>query len=278
VTSIGEFGFGDCPSLTSINVAVGNAHFLSLDGVLFNKNQTEIIKYPQGRVNNSYIIPNGVTHIRANAFINCENLTSITFPDSVTSIGRFAFGNCENLTSVTFRGTRPPIFNDFVFLYCPKLTAMFVPHGSRTAYQAVPQLSGFGFDIVEGGEVSTTAPPTTTTPVTSVTALPTTTTAQTIATTPPTTTTSETTATTPPITNFKIGHVLGNPTITIGDALEILKYLAKLDSVITTGNNRISATNAFDAARIVTPGTGSPTINCALEVLKFLAKLESKVT
>jgi hypothetical protein len=73
------------------------------------------------------------------------------------------------------------------------------------------------------------------------------------------------------VTERRIGDVDGDGRITINDALEILKYLAKLGGRIHPGNA------AFNAARIVTPGVGNPTINDALEILKFLAKLDSKV-
>ena len=67
---------------------------------------------------------------------------------------------------------------------------------------------------------------------------------------------------------FKLGHVLGNETITISDVLEILKHLAKLDSEIS--NNP----DSFKAACIVGE---VPTINDALEILKYLAKLDNEI-
>jgi hypothetical protein len=72
------------------------------------------------------------------------------------------------------------------------------------------------------------------------------------------------------------GDVTGTGTITITDALEILKYLAKLPSAIASDNGVINH-NALNAARIRTPGVGLPTINDALEILKHLAKLESEL-
>ena len=64
VTSIGEFAFCYCSSLTSIN------------------------------------IPDSVTDIGDYAFCYCSSLTSINIPDSVTSIGRSAFFGCSSLTSI----------------------------------------------------------------------------------------------------------------------------------------------------------------------------------
>ena len=101
VTSIGEYAFYGCKSLTSINVDVNNPNYCSIDGVLFDKNQTTLIKYPRGKQGASYIIPNSVTSIGNSAFSGCDALTSVTIPDSVTGIGKSAFYRCDALTSVT---------------------------------------------------------------------------------------------------------------------------------------------------------------------------------
>jgi endoglucanase len=68
------------------------------------------------------------------------------------------------------------------------------------------------------------------------------------------------------------GAVINGRTITINDALEVLKFLAKLDSTLTAGSDVLSPSEAMSAARI-TVESGNPTINCALEILKHLAKL-----
>ena len=74
--------------------------FSSLDGVLFNKDQSELILYPSGRTG-AYSIPNGVTKI-GNAITDCRGLTSVIIPGSVTSIGiDTPFRGCCNLTSIT---------------------------------------------------------------------------------------------------------------------------------------------------------------------------------
>jgi hypothetical protein len=125
VTSINRSAFLSCPSLTSINVVADNAHFSSSDGVLFNKNQTEIVKYPQGRTNNSYVIPDTVTRIGESAFAFCSHLTSVTIPDNVISIDADTFLSCKNLISVTI-GRGVSSINGSAFRLCQNLTSINV--------------------------------------------------------------------------------------------------------------------------------------------------------
>ena len=101
ITNIGEYKFSDCTSLKEIIIDSNNRNYCSIDGVLFNKNATELIKYPASKSETSYTIPDSVTSIAKNAFRDCKNLTSITIPDSVTSIGDFAFDGCTGLTVIT---------------------------------------------------------------------------------------------------------------------------------------------------------------------------------
>ena len=93
--------FLSCKNLSSINVVSDNNYFSSIDGVLFNKNQTAIVQYPEGKNGNSYVIPSSVTAIGTGAFKYAQSLTNIVIPSSVTAIGLSAFDNCKSLTSIT---------------------------------------------------------------------------------------------------------------------------------------------------------------------------------
>ena len=106
VTSIGGWAFNGCTGLTSINVASGNNYYSSNNGVLFNKKKTALIRYPEGKSQTSYTIPNSVTSIGNYAFWGCSGLTSITIPDSVTSIGGVAFDGCTGLKDVYYTGSK----------------------------------------------------------------------------------------------------------------------------------------------------------------------------
>ena len=67
VTNIGNFAFGYCFSLTNIMVDPLNSAFSSVDGMLFNHNQTTLVQYPGGNAGD-YTIPNSVTSIADSAF------------------------------------------------------------------------------------------------------------------------------------------------------------------------------------------------------------------
>jgi hypothetical protein len=78
VTSIGEDAFQGC-SLTAITVDAANTAYSSQDGVLYNKNKTTLIQYPIEKTGATFIIPNSVTTIGEEAFLDCSSLTSVTF-------------------------------------------------------------------------------------------------------------------------------------------------------------------------------------------------------
>jgi len=126
VTSIGDYAFSYCKSLTSINVNSNNNYYTSVNGVLFNKNKTEIMQYPRGKTENAYIIPNSVTSIGDYAFYNCKGITSITIPDGVTSIGDYAFYYCDSLKSVTI-GNSVTSIGDSAFSVCESLESITIP-------------------------------------------------------------------------------------------------------------------------------------------------------
>ena len=93
VTSIDSGAFSNCISLTSIEVSGNNKNYSSTDGVLFNKDKSELITYPAGKTDSEYAIPNSVTSIGNYAFACSTNLTSVSIPNSVTSIDEHAFYN-----------------------------------------------------------------------------------------------------------------------------------------------------------------------------------------
>jgi hypothetical protein len=99
-----EDAFDGATGLTGITVDEANAVYSSADGVLFNKDKTALLLYPEGK-SGTYTIPSSVTTVGYGAFEDCAKLTGVTIPDSVTSIGELAFTYCTGLTSITIPGS-----------------------------------------------------------------------------------------------------------------------------------------------------------------------------
>ena len=90
VTSIGATYFNGIRNLSSITVDNNNAYYSSIDGVLFDKLQSKLITYPQGKTGSNYAVRDGVTHIGSDAFRNSK-FTSVGIPEGVTHIESDAF-------------------------------------------------------------------------------------------------------------------------------------------------------------------------------------------
>lgn len=74
----------------------------------------------------SVTIPDSVTSISDDAFVNCPQLTNISIPNSVTHIGFSAFHSCRSLKSITLPSSLSTI-SEALFLGCSQLTTIHIP-------------------------------------------------------------------------------------------------------------------------------------------------------
>jgi len=119
VKSIGQYSFSSSNDFDFF-VDASNTIYSSYDGILFNKEKTEIIKFAKSKTYPEYSIPDSVTEINNYAFSKCGSLTTITIPDSVKEIGDYAFSNCDSLTEITISENVKSI-GDKAFFSCPAL-------------------------------------------------------------------------------------------------------------------------------------------------------------
>ncbi len=115
ITSIGNYVFYDCSSLTSVTIpnsviSIGSSAFEYCSGLT------------------SVTIPNSVTSIGSSAFNDCSGLTSVTIPNSVTSIDSYAFSGCNNVKELIYaEGTKIVLRT-----YLTSITSVTIPNSATS--------------------------------------------------------------------------------------------------------------------------------------------------
>jgi len=128
VINIEYSAFDGCNALTEITVDSQNKMYSAEEGVLFDKNQETIIKFPSGKHDEIYSIPDSVTTIVDRAFESCSNLTTVEIPDGVKTIGDFAFYSCTNLKSIILPDGLEYL-GSYAFAGCNNIKKVTIPHG-----------------------------------------------------------------------------------------------------------------------------------------------------
>ena len=161
VTSISLNAFSNCTSLSEINVDDENQFYSSVDGVLYNKEKTELVLYIDRPDRRTFNVLASVEKIGFGTLSNCQNLNTITvevgnknfysengilfdkndviyaypagktdtnyhFPDKVYNIGHYAFKGCKNLKEITLNNHIQEIGNG-AFSNCINICNMSLP-------------------------------------------------------------------------------------------------------------------------------------------------------
>ena len=137
VTSIGCGAFSGCDSLIDITIpdSVTNIENSAFYEIPWYNNQLDGLVYA-GKVaykfkgempeNTEITIKDGTVGIAEGAFYECTSLTRVTIPDSVTNIGPHAFQSCSSLTDITIPGSVTSIGGN-AFYGCKSLTNLTIP-------------------------------------------------------------------------------------------------------------------------------------------------------
>lgn len=125
--------FYGCMSLTEIDVNEKNKNYISVDGVLYTKDMTQLVAYPVGKKSAEFVIPDGVKKICGGTFGGSSSLTSVTISDSVTTIGDEAFSGCSVLTLITIPENVAKI-GEYAFSNCSSLESIIFESSDCNIY------------------------------------------------------------------------------------------------------------------------------------------------
>ena len=137
--TIGVHAFPDCGygtyAFEKINVSPKNEIYCSVDGILYSKDVTTLIKVPGVYPNSKIVVPETVTCIDQDAFAHNKNIVEVTLPESVKQINNSAFKGCENLKKINLE--RVKTIGEQAFEGCEALDDVTL------SCEAIPQ-SAFG--------------------------------------------------------------------------------------------------------------------------------------
>jgi len=92
--------FNGCTSLEAVNVAENSEYLTSVEGVVYKKDMTEILFFPQGKTG-EFVLPETVTTIANGVFRNVKGLSKLTVYNTIAVIGDEAFCDAK-ITEIVF--------------------------------------------------------------------------------------------------------------------------------------------------------------------------------
>jgi hypothetical protein len=149
IKSIYTCSFSGCEKLQGFIVDPESRYFEEVDGVLYWRNLAAIYKYPQGKKQTTFNVPEGVERIINQAFSVCVNLTKIKLPESLIEIDALAFTGCKNLDEIILPQNLQTI-DVWAFNECINIKSVYIPasvydiHGG--AFSACSSLESYYLD------------------------------------------------------------------------------------------------------------------------------------
>jgi len=119
-------------NLMSVNIHPDSKQLKSVDGVVYNKDMTELIYFPRGKIqiegqeNSVFEIPDTVVKICDNAFLYNNSLRKVIIPSSVKTIGESAFEESKYIKEIVFSEGLSTIKSN-AFSKCQALESVSLP-------------------------------------------------------------------------------------------------------------------------------------------------------
>lgn len=125
--TVGRGPFYGCDELSVLTVSEENAFFTVRDGVLFDKEQTTVVRCPQKKTG-TVVLPETTVRIAAYSFTDCAELERVVVPEGVLFVGYDAFHGC-GLRELTLPESVEYI-DKYAFCECDGISEVAIPSGA----------------------------------------------------------------------------------------------------------------------------------------------------
>ena len=116
---------GPAPMLEEINISPNHPEYTSIDGVVYNKDVTQLLRVPYRKQAEEFVFPETVTSIAYSAFQFAQGIQSITVPALSQPDSYLNFTGCTGLKSVYIDDAA--VFSEFSFEDCTSLESVHLP-------------------------------------------------------------------------------------------------------------------------------------------------------
>lgn len=154
VNNIEHSIFGSNKNIKII-ISEDSPYFTTVDDVIYTKDMSTLVIYPEWKDDTSFTVPNGVTTLADSCFSSNRYLKELILSDTVTSIGDCSINFCPNITNLVFSKNLKTIGNGN-FSSLRSLSVIVIPEGVTSVgymtlfgcnYQMVIQLPSTLTDI-----------------------------------------------------------------------------------------------------------------------------------
>ena len=118
--------FFGAKELKKVDIGTDNKYYVEENGVIFNKDKTEIVCYPSMKDANDYIIPDTVKILEVDTFAFCNNLKKLIISQNINTIENNSIWCCESLENIEIMNGVVKIETNAIYS-CEKLSKIYIP-------------------------------------------------------------------------------------------------------------------------------------------------------
>lgn len=138
VLKIDSLAFSWCEQVKSYEVEASNPAYCSVDGVMYDKQQTTLKKYPPQKPQTSFTVPSSVTAIDCHA-LRMIPVEILALSEGLKTLGSEAISHASRVQVMYVPCMTPPVCGQDALVNCAPNGVVYVPEGTLSLYKQAPE-------------------------------------------------------------------------------------------------------------------------------------------